>query len=126
MKNKGMNKQQQSDSGIHDTSAHCPRVPSFKLLGLIVPEKCVTKHFSVRKLERKKNEEIKGQIRSSSLIPVYMMHLPIVHVYNKFQSSRPHSSGEKCDENFSSLQQPDSSIHDTSTHCPSVYQVLIF
>ena len=24
--NKGMNKQQQPDSGIHDTSAHCPRV----------------------------------------------------------------------------------------------------
>ena len=23
---KGTNKQQQSDSGIHDTSAHCPRV----------------------------------------------------------------------------------------------------
>ena len=24
--NKGMNKQQQPDSGIHDTSAHCPHV----------------------------------------------------------------------------------------------------
>ena len=26
MKNKGTNKQQQPDSGTHDTSAHCPRV----------------------------------------------------------------------------------------------------
>ena len=26
MKNKGMNKQQQPDSGIHNTSAHCPCV----------------------------------------------------------------------------------------------------
>ena len=26
MKNKGMNKQQQPESSIHDTSAHCPRV----------------------------------------------------------------------------------------------------
>ena len=45
--NKGMNKQQQPDSGIQDTSAHCPRVPSFNLLGLIVPEKSVTKNSNV-------------------------------------------------------------------------------
>ena len=92
MKNKGTNKQQQPHSGIHDTSAHCPRVPSFNL-GLTVPEKSVTKNFNVRKLERKKNEKkIKGQISSSSLIPVYTIHLPTVHVCTKFQSSRPHSS----------------------------------
>ena len=45
-RNKGTNKQQQPDSGIHDTSAHCPRcVPSFNRLGLTVPEKSVTKNF---------------------------------------------------------------------------------
>ena len=38
--------------------------------------------------------------KSSSLILVDMIHLPTVHVYTKFQSSRPHSSREKCDENF--------------------------
>ena len=40
-RNKGTNKQQQPDSGIHDTSAHFPSVPvsSFNLLGLLVPEK---------------------------------------------------------------------------------------
>ena len=37
-------------------------VPSFNLLGLTVLEKSVTKNFNVRKLERKKNEEIKGWI----------------------------------------------------------------
>ena len=39
--------------------------------------------------------------KSSSLIPVHMIHLPTVHVCTKFQSSRPHSCGEKCDEKFS-------------------------
>ena len=62
-------------------------------------EKCDEK-FQCWKLERKKNEEIKGWISSSSLIPIYMIHLPNVHVCTKFQSSRPHSSREKCDEKF--------------------------
>ena len=70
-------------------------VQSFNLLGLTVPEKSVTKNFNVWKLERKKNEEIKWWISSSSLIPVYTIHLPTVHVCTKFQSSRPHSSWEK-------------------------------
>ena len=34
------------------------------------------------------------------MILVDMIHLPNVHVYTKFQSSRPHSSREKCDEKF--------------------------
>ena len=51
-------------------------------------------------MERKKNEEIKGRISSSSLILVYMIHLPTVHVCTNFQSSRPHSSWEKIDEKF--------------------------
>ena len=49
---------------------------------------------------RKKNEEIKGRISSSSLISVYTMHLATVHMCTKFQSSRPRSSWEKCDEKF--------------------------
>ena len=61
----------------------------------------MTKNFNVWKLERKKNEEIKGWISSSSLILVYTIHLPTVHVCTKFQPSRPHSSWEKCDEKFS-------------------------
>ena len=41
--------QQQPDSGIHDTSAHCSRVyPSFNLLGLTVPEKSVKKNFNLK------------------------------------------------------------------------------
>ena len=75
-------------------------VPSFNLLGLTVPEKSVTKNFNVCKLEKKKNEEIKGWISSSSLISVYKIHLATVYVCTKFQSSRPHSSWEKCDEKF--------------------------
>ena len=45
IKNKGMNKQQQPDSGIHDTSA---RVQSFNLLSLMVLEKSVTKNFNLK------------------------------------------------------------------------------
>ena len=138
-RNKEMNKKQQPDSGKHYTSVHMytnfqsSRPHSSR-------EKCDEK-CQCRKLERKKNGEIKEQISSSSLIPVYVIHLPIVHVCTKFQSSRPHSSREKCDKNFSvengekdkwrnkgtnKQQQPDSSIHDTSAHCPRVYQVSIF
>ena len=51
-------------------------------------------------MERKKNEEIKGWISSSSLILVYMIHLPTIHVCTNFQTSRPHSSRENCDEKF--------------------------
>ena len=91
MKNKGMNKQQQPDSGKHDTSAHCTCVPSVNLLGHTVSEKSVTKNLYVWKLERKKNEEIKGRINISSLIPVYTIHLPTVHVCTMFQSPMPHS-----------------------------------
>ena len=57
-RNKGTNKQQQPDSGIHDTSTYCPCVPSFNFKGITVFEKIVTKMFSVREMERKKNEEI--------------------------------------------------------------------
>ena len=56
--------------------------------------------FQCWKLERKKNEEIKGWISSSSLIRVYMIHLPTVHMCTKFQSSRPHSSWVKVTKNF--------------------------
>ena len=97
--NKGTN---MSSSMIPVYTIHPPifhQVTSLNLLGLTVPEKSVTKHFNVWKLERKKNE-IKGQISRSSLIPVYMIHLFTVHVCTKFQCSRPHSFWEKCDENF--------------------------
>ena len=59
---------------IHLPPSMC--VPSFNLLGLIVPEKSVTKNFNVWKSERKK-KELKGPISSSSLIPVQTIHLPL-------------------------------------------------
>ena len=98
--------------------------------------------FQCWKLERKKNEEIKGWISSSSLNLVYMIHLPTVHACTKFQSSRPHNSRDEVCRKISMLkieekekwwnkgtnkqQQPDSGIYDTSAHCPHVYQVSIF
>ena len=53
MKNKGMNKQQQPDSGKHDTSAHCTCVPSFNLLGHTVSEKSVTTKCKCLKIGEK-------------------------------------------------------------------------
>ena len=43
MKNKETNTQQQPDSGIHNTSTHCPC--EYKVLSINVPEKSVTKTF---------------------------------------------------------------------------------
>ena len=39
----------------------------------------------------------KGRNKSSSMIPIYTVHPPVFHLCNKFQPSRPHSFGEKCD-----------------------------
>ena len=190
-----MNKQQQPDSGIHDTSAHCLCVyqvlifwtsqflwkewwkismlkieekekwitgwirssspilvymihlPTVHVCTNFQPsrpqssrEKCDQK-FQCWKLERKKNEEIKGRISSSNLIPVDMIHLPTVYVCTKFQSSRPYSSQEKSDQKFKcwKLERKKNEeikgrisssslipVHDTSAHCLRVYQVSIF
>ena len=68
------------------------------------PEKSVTKTFNIRKLERKKNEEIKGQLSQSSLILVYTIYLSTVHMCTKFQPSRPHISSEKCEEKIQCLK----------------------
>ena len=51
------------------------------------------------KLERTKDEEMKGRIGSRSLVQVYMIHLPTVHMCTKFQPSR-HQSSEKNNGNF--------------------------
>ena len=56
--------------------------------------------FQCWKLDKEK--WIKGWISTSSLNLVYMIHLPTVHWCTNFQSSRPHSSLEKCDEKFQS------------------------
>ena len=98
-----MNKQQQPDSGINDTPAHSSGVPSFNLLGFTVPDKNWRKISILENWSNRKMQEIKGQI-CSSLIPLYTIHPPTVHMCYKFQSSRPHSSWEKCDKNFLCLK----------------------
>ena len=95
---KGMNKQQQLILvyTIHLSTVHvCTK---FKPSLLHSSEENCDKNLNVQKLERKKNEKIKGQISSSCLIPVYTIHLPIVHASTKFQLSMPLRPVEKCDE----------------------------
>ena len=98
-RNKGMYWQYQQYKRYIHLQSTC--VTSFKYLGLTVPEKSVMKKFNVWKLERKKNEK-KRWISSSSLIAVYTIHPPIVHVCTKFHLSRTHmySSWKKCYKNF--------------------------
>ena len=102
-KNEKIKGQISSNSLILVYTIHPPTVhvcTKFQPSRPTVPEKSVTKIFNVWKLERKKNEEIKGWISSSSLILVYMIHPPIVQVCPKFQLCRHHSSWENCDKNF--------------------------
>ena len=54
-------------------------VPSFNFLGLSVSKKSVTNIFNVWKLDRKKNEEIKGWISYNNLILADIIQPPIVH-----------------------------------------------
>ena len=82
---------------IHPLSTWVQR---FNLLGLSSWEKCDKNILMFENWRERKMKKIKGQIRSSRLIPVYTIHPPIVHVSTKFQPSRPHSSSEKRDETF--------------------------
>ena len=90
IKNKGMNKQQQPDSGIHPPTVHvCTKFQPSRLQSSW--EKC-EENFNTWILEK---EKIKGWISSSSLILVYTIHPPTVHVCTKFQPSRLHNSWYK-------------------------------
>ena len=138
-RNKGSSKKQQPDSGIHDISAHCPHMYQVSIFQASQFLRKVWWKISMLKIGEKE-KWIKGWISSSRLIPVYMIHLPTVHVCTNFQSSRPHSSREKWqkismlkigerekwrNKGTNEEQQPDSGIHDTSAHFPRVYQVSI-
>ena len=116
-------------------------VPSFKLLGLKVPEKSVTKKINAWKFGEKEKWKNNGTNKSSSMIPVYTIHPPIVHVCNKFQPSRPYSSWEKCDKTFFNAWKLERKKNENIKgwiraaawfqytryiHCPPVYQVSIF
>ena len=90
-------------------------VPSFNLLGLTVHEKSVTKKFNVWKLERKKNEEIKGRIRAAAWFRYARYSHPLSTCVTSFKNKR-----------MNKQEQLDSGIHDTSAYCPRVYQVSVF
>ena len=74
-----MNKKQQADSGIHDTSAHCPRVYQFlNLLGHSSWEKCDEK-FNVWKIGEKeiwKNKGTNNHQQSNSGTHDTSVHFP--------------------------------------------------
>ena len=54
--------QQQFDSDIHDTSAHCLCVYlSFNLLGLTVPENRVMKNFNVENWRERKMKKYRDE-----------------------------------------------------------------
>ena len=87
MKNKGMNKQQQPDSSIHDTSAYWPCVYQVST-------------FQASQFLRK--------------------------VWQKFQCLKIGEKEKWRNKGMNMQQQSDSGTHETSAHCPCVYQVSIF
>ena len=94
---KGMNKQQHSLIAVY--TIHPP------IFHVCTKFRLSRTHNSWEKcdkilFENWRERKLKKQISSSSLILVYTIHPPIVHVCNKFQPCRPHSSSEKCDKNF--------------------------
>ena len=64
--------------------------------------------------------------KSRSLILVYMIHLPTVHVCTKFQSSRPHSSREKSDGKILMFERSSESSrpHSSREKCDEKFQCL--
>ena len=80
------------------------------------------------------NRKIKAM--TLSLNPTIQSLLP--HMYTIFEDSSLHSSGENCDTNLAlntekwtnkgknKSKESDSQSHNTTTHCPCVYQVSTF
>ena len=68
--------------------------PSLSFVGLSVPEKRQMKLFDIWKLERKKNEEIKGKIIRTSLVLFHIKQQMIHIICTKLQSSMCNSSWE--------------------------------
>ena len=66
-------------------------VPSFNFLCLTVPEKNVTKKVNIWKLERKKNEEIKGHIHKKQQ-PDTSIHNTPTHTHQVYQVSTLYTS----------------------------------
>ena len=115
-RNKGTNKQQQPDSGKHNTPAHCPRMyqvsrsvrvaerlalptsdhgdaGSNPAGGEILPEpkrRFIAQSLSCSPFNRLEMTEILLKGRKTLTLP---------SIRTKFQPLKPHSSWEKCDEN---------------------------
>ena len=72
-RHQGTNKQLQPDSGIEDTSSHCPCIPSFNFVGLTVPEKSVTKI---------KNQRTSGPVNAHPTPGLGIYFNAFIHVYS--------------------------------------------
>ena len=60
---------------------------SFNFVGLSVPEKREMKCFDIWKLERKKNEEIKGRISRRSLVRFHVKQQMIHNIFYQITKS---------------------------------------
>ena len=82
-----MNKHQQPDSSVHGTSTLLSMCgPSFNFVCLSVPEKREMNFFDIWKLERQKNEEIKGRISRRSLVLFHIKQQMIHNICTKLQN----------------------------------------
>ena len=103
-RNKGINKHQQPDSSNTWCTWYINLLsmcgPSFSFVGLSVSEKREMKLFDIWKLDRKKNEEIKGRICRRSLVLCYIKQQMIHNIFTKLQNSLCNSSWEIFVTNF--------------------------
>ena len=74
--------------------------PSFNFVCLSVPEKSEMKFFDIWKLERKKNEEIKGRITRRNLVLFHIKQQMIHNTCTKLQNPTCNSSWEIFVTNF--------------------------
>ena len=90
-RNKEINKHQQPDSSIHDTSTYCPCVDQVLTL---CDSQSLRKEifFDIWKLERKKNEEIKGSLCRRNLVLFHRKQQMIHNTCTKLQNPMCNSS----------------------------------
>ena len=98
--NKGINKNQQLDSSTRYINLLSMCGPSFNFVCLSVPEKREMNLFDIWKLERKKNEEIKGRISRRNLVLLHIKQQMIHNTCTKLQNPTCNSSWEIFVTNF--------------------------
>ena len=99
-----------------------------------VPEKREMKYFDIRKLERKKNEEIKGRISRRNLVLFPIKQQMIHNICTKLQNAMCNSSWEIFVINFpmyytgvgDGKKEKEGRINLRFVYCPTIYLATLY